>query len=541
VARIPVAAVPDARAASPDGIAVGEAAVWVTNALAGTVARIDPALNAVTRTVKVGRRPTQVAVGAGAVWVLNAGDGTVSRIDPSRDAVVATIPVGANVTGIAAGLGGVWVSVAGGRPRERRAPRVAAVAGLSSPRCAATSHGAGAPDLLIASELPSYGADPTLARTVADMRSAIRLVLEQRGYRAGPYRVGYQTCNDARPGEGSDPDLCASNARAFALNPALVGVIGAYNSFCSGIQLPGLNSAVAGPVAMVSPTNTYIGLTRSGPATAADEPDRYYPTGARNFVHLMASDDYQAAGIDLFLSQLHRHRLFLLDDGEATGYAGAIFARRFATSARLTIAGSAEWSAAARGYLGLAARIARARADAVVLSGCICSNGAALVRDLRRVLGRRVTLIATDNFIHSTEFVRTRTFDGMYMSVASKPPGALGDRGRAFLRKLAPERRPDDIDPAVAYAAQATTVLLDAIGRSKGTRPSVVRQLLKTQLHTGITGPVRFTSEGDPASAPIAIYRVDSRAAPAPHRTVQGLVVVRVVDVRPAAVTGARP
>jgi branched-chain amino acid transport system substrate-binding protein len=464
------------------------------------------------------------------VWVLNAGDGSVSRIDPSRNSVTATIRVGANATGIAAGFGGVWATLAGGPPRAHPARRSAAVVGLSTPRCAARIEGPRSPDLLVASDLPSYGAEPTLARTVADMRAAIRLVLEQRGFRAGRYRVGYEMCNNAVPREGSDPDLCASNARAFALNPAIVGVIGSYNSFCSAIQLPTLNSAALGPVAMVSPTNTYIGLTRGGPATAGDEPDRYYPTGARSYARLLASDDYQSAGIDLFLRGLGRHRLFLLDDGQATGYAGAVFARRAAKIAGLSIAGAARWSKDARGYRRLATRIARVGADAVLLSGCGCANGAAVVRDLRRVLGRRVALIGTDNFALSSGFSRTRAFDDVYLSMAGRPALALPRAGRAFLHNLAPGRRFEDIDPAVAYVAQSTAVLLDAIARSNGTRPSVVRQLLTTRQRTGITGPMRFTSEGDPVQAPIAIYRINSAAAFRPHRTVQGLDFVRVVE-----------
>ena len=53
---------------------------------------------------------------------------------------------------------------------------------------------------------------------------------------------------------------------------------------------------------MISPSATYVGLTHAGPATAADEPDRYFPTGARSLVRLLGADDYQSAGIDLFLA-----------------------------------------------------------------------------------------------------------------------------------------------------------------------------------------------------------------------------------------------
>jgi YVTN family beta-propeller protein len=532
IAQIPLAAVPRVRVASPYGIAVGDGSVWVTDALADTVSRIDPTVNAVTATIKVGRRPTRLAVGESAVWVLNAGEGTVSKIDPATNAVTARIIVGSDVTGIAAGLGGVWVTVGGGPPGSRGAVPPGLLAAVSSPSCSPIlrGSGSGSADLLIASDLPTFNPGPAPDPVVADMRAAIRLVLEQHHFRAGHYRIAYQACNDSRPTEGADPDLCAANARAYALDQSLVGVIGAYNSFCSGIELPTLGAAPSGPVAMISPTNTYVGLTHGGPATAADEPDRYYPTSARNFVHLVATDDYQSAGIDLFLKRLGRTRLYVLDDGEGTGYAGALYAEHAAGKVGLTVAGSGIWNPNARDYQALARRVAATHADAVLMSGCVCSHGAKLVADLRRALGDRAILIGPDNFTYGVGFIHTHVFDGVYVSSAGLPAQALPPTGREFLAELLLGRRAGDIDQAVGYAAQATEILLQAIAKSDGTRASITRGLLSTTTNDGIAGPVSFNDQGDPSPAPIAIYRIDSHARFAPHRSVQGLILADIVN-----------
>src|ERR1051325_8044597 len=45
-------------------------------------------------TIKVGLFPQRLAIGEGAVWVPNAGAGTLSRIDPQANEVVATILIG---------------------------------------------------------------------------------------------------------------------------------------------------------------------------------------------------------------------------------------------------------------------------------------------------------------------------------------------------------------------------------------------------------------------------------------------------------------
>lgn len=282
---------------------------------------------------------------------------------------------------------------------------------------------------------------------------------------------------------------------------------------------------------MISPTNTYVGLTHPGPATAADEPSRYYPTGARNFVRLTATDDEQSAGIVLYLKRRGHTRIYLLHDGEGTGYAGAVYAERAARQLGLQIAGVAGWNPAGHSFRALAARIRRSRADAVVLSGCICSNGERLVRDLRNTLDPDTTLIGPDNFSASRVFVDAAgAFDGLYISNAGIPAQGLPRRGRNFLAQLSPHRSLRDFDPSAAFAAQATEILLDAIATSDGTRASVDRSLLATRIGDGLIGPLAFGLHGDPTPAHITIYRVDSHAPATKHRLTQGLVFEQVVD-----------
>ena len=94
------------------GLAFGEGAVWATSTDHNSVARIDPNTNVIVESIEVGPSPRFIATGAGAVWTLNQGDGSVSRIDPKTNKVVATIEVGVPGPGgdIAVGEGSVWVT-----------------------------------------------------------------------------------------------------------------------------------------------------------------------------------------------------------------------------------------------------------------------------------------------------------------------------------------------------------------------------------------------------------------------------------------------
>jgi YVTN family beta-propeller protein len=531
VAEIPIAATSAARVASPYGIAVGYGSVWVTDALSNTVSEIDPKLNAVTATIRVGTRPTRIAVGEGAIWVVNAGDGTVTRIDPRRHVATATIEVGRALTGIAAGLGGVWVTVAGGTPAEGGRAVMAPVRSLPLSSCSPIVHGKGTPDVLIASELPTFLGEASPDPVIADMRAAVLDVLNRHGFRAGRYRLGYEACDDSSAGAGPMPERCAVNARGYALNPSVVGVLGTYTSGCAEIELPILNAARAGPVPMISPTNTYVGLTHAGPATAADEPDRYYPTGSRNYVRLRAPDDDQSAAIALFLRRVGRTRVYLLDDGQGTGFAGASYVARAARSLGLPIVGRSSWSMSAHDYRSLARRIERAGVDAVVLSGCVCANGLRLVTDLRASLGSGPTIVGTDNFSDSGDEFRTAFGRlGLMVASAGRAPETMPAEGRRLLARVAVHRDADDVDADVAYAAEAAELLIAAIASSDGTRASVARALTATHLRDSLIGPIAFDANGDPNPSPITIYRVDATVSQRSHRTPQGLVPERTYE-----------
>jgi YVTN family beta-propeller protein len=88
-----------------------EGAVWVANATQGTVSRIDPATNTVTRTTPVGRNPVRLAAGLGSIWVADETGQTVSSLEVRTGLLHRTIPVTGHISAedLAVGAGMVWV------------------------------------------------------------------------------------------------------------------------------------------------------------------------------------------------------------------------------------------------------------------------------------------------------------------------------------------------------------------------------------------------------------------------------------------------
>lgn len=491
-------------AESLTGIAVGGGSVWAADPLGGSVWRVTPRPTPVLRQIPLEIGVRGVAFGAGRLWVTNEIAGTVQTIDPrtNRARVVSRL---AAAQGVAVGDDRVWVTALGTPPPNEALP---------SATCRAVSFaGSGIPRVLITSSMPLQGGARAGAVAIVD---GIRFTLERRGYRAGPYSVGYRSCDDSTAQSGgTDVSRCFSNARAYARAPAVVGVIGAYQSFCSSFQIPVANQAPGGPLAMISPSNTDIRLTRRARGMPAAEIERMYPTGRRNYVRIAAADHLAAAGMVQAAKDLRRPRVFLMWDRRDPSMDEFASDMRAAARARgLEVVGAAGWDPNARGFAGLVRLVAAAKPEAVLMAGAAPPATQALLGDLRAGLGREPALIASDGFagfVFDPSERPGRAAVGMYVANYGIPNAALPPAGRRLLD--AAGRTGDDQDFTFAYGAQAAEILLDAIGRSDGTRASVTRELLATDVKDGILGNIRFDERGDLVSGPVTIYRLGSRKA----------------------------
>jgi DNA-binding beta-propeller fold protein YncE len=94
-------------------MATGAGSLWVGDALAETVYRIDPATNRVIAAVKIPFGGCGgLAANDQAVWSAGgcATSRDLTRIDPATNAVVKTIKLDGNVAEVALGHGAVWAT-----------------------------------------------------------------------------------------------------------------------------------------------------------------------------------------------------------------------------------------------------------------------------------------------------------------------------------------------------------------------------------------------------------------------------------------------
>jgi branched-chain amino acid transport system substrate-binding protein len=384
------------------------------------------------------------------------------------------------------------------------------VTALPSSSCTDVEYkGEGEPDVLIATDLPLQGSSRTQSLQIV---AATRQVLEQAGWKAGDLNVAYQSCDDATAQLGKwDPSKCNQNAQAYAENESVVGVIGTFNSGCAAVEIPILNQAPGGGVAMVSPANTYVCLTEGGPGCADDEPDKYYPTGTRNYVRVVAHDAFQGAVLAEFMQEQGTTSVYILNDKEAYGLGVATNVQKAAEHLGIKVAGFEAWDPQASNYEALMNKVKQSGADGLFLGGLIDENGAQVIKDKVKVLGPNtgaVKLYMPDGFTtqQTIDEAGVENTRDAFFSVAGVPIDQFeSQKAKDFITQFQKTLGGEPVDPYAVYGAQAADVFLSAIGASDGSRGDVISQVFATKVTGGFLGDFSFGENGDPVLASGAV------------------------------------
>jgi branched-chain amino acid transport system substrate-binding protein len=401
---------------------------------------------------------------------------------------------------VAAGCGGDDEGDGGGDGGE--------ITALPSSSCTGIEYkGEGDPDYLIASDFPLQGSSRTQTIQIV---GAIRYLLDKQGWKAGDHNLAYQSCDDATAQAAKwDSGKCSQNAQAYAQNEDVIGVIGTFNSGCAEIVIPVLNQAPGGGIAMVSPANTLVCITEGGPGCDESQPDKYYPSGSRNYARVVAHDAYQGAAMAEFAQSQQIQSVYILNDRESYGLGVATNFRNAAESVGIEVAGFEAWDPRASSYEGLFRKIGNSGADAVFLGGLIDENGAKVIRDKVAVLGPNdgdVKLLAPDGFTaQQTIDEAGEASANMFMSVAGVPIDEFAGAGATFAEEFGATLGGQPIDPYAIYGVQAAQILLDAIAASDGSRQSVIDQLFQTTVQDGYLGSFEINENGDPSGAEGAV------------------------------------
>ena len=371
--------------------------------------------------------------------------------------------------------------------------------------------GSEAPTAKIVSDLPLQGANRAQTTT---MVNAIKLALQQRDNKAGDIKIEYQSLDDATAQAGQwDEAKCAENAQSAAQDEEIIGWIGPFNSGCAAVEIPILNRAGLG---MVSPANTYIGLTK--PGGEPQEPESYYPTGERNYARVIVADDKQGQAGAALLEEEGWESVYILDDRETYGKGLADQFQSAAENLGIEVLGRDGIDGSASNYRAIMDRIADEDPDAIYFGGIIENNVAQIIRDKvgAGMNNDDVAFIGPDG-IYVDELISQAgdAAEGIYITFGGLPESELSAEGQEFVDTY--ESKYDDaIQPYTAYAYEAANVMLDAIERASDEaggdvpdREAVVEQIFATEDYEGVLGTWSFDEDGDTTLTELSILRVE--------------------------------
>ena len=271
--------------------------------------------------------------------------------------------------------------------------------------------------------------------------------------------------------------------------------LGTFNSGAAKVSIPILNRA---NLVMISPANTYPGLTKPGKGEP-NEPQVYQPSGKANYARVVPADDLQGAVGANWAKQVGVTKVYVLDDTELYGHGIAVVFADTAKQVGLNVVGGPEGiDPKASDYRALATKIRGASPDLVYFGGITQNNVGKLLKDLRAVLGNSVKFMGPDG-IYEQAFLDDAgdAADGSYITFGGVPPSKLAGKGGEWYQSY---KRRFNAEPEAyaAYAYESIKVAFDAIQKAGAKDRAKIRDaVFATKDYDGVLGKWSFDQNGD--------------------------------------------
>jgi branched-chain amino acid transport system substrate-binding protein len=267
---------------------------------------------------------------------------------------------------------------------------------------------------------------------------------------------------------------------------------------------------------MISNANTNPGLTK---AWDPGEPEKYYPTGARNYFRVVTTDDNQGNAAAEYAKSIGVKRVYVLNDRQTYGIG---VARSFTAAAKalgLNVLSSGDagtgWDDKAPNYEALFTKIKATKPDMVYVGGIFDLNGGQLVKDKVKYLGdnTKVKFMMPDGFTGYPDFLALPEAQGALLSftglsIDQFPKGGAAEK---FQADYLAEYGEAPTSSFSVYGAAAAQVMLKAIAASDGTRKGVFEAMkgIVIPAEESVVGTeLKFDENGDIISKDITILNV---------------------------------
>jgi branched-chain amino acid transport system substrate-binding protein len=398
------------------------------------------------------------------------------------------------------------VLAACGQTAPAAAPTAAPAAPADAPTAAPAA--AGGETIRIVSSLPRQGASKGQTDAVVN---AIKMRFEEDNYQVcgGQFKIDYQDLDDATAAAGAwDAATETANANKAVGDPDVMVYIGTFNSGAAKLSMPILNQA---NLVMISPANTYTGLTKPGKGEPG-EPEKYYPNGAKNYTRVVTADDVQGAAAAAWAKALGATKVYILDDQQVYGKGVADVFEVSAKELGIEILGRDGIDGKAQNYTSLMTKIASLGPDLVYFGGIVDNNAGQLLKDLRAagMPGDKVKFMGPDG-IQTDSFITAAGADvseGTYATIAGLPAEKLGDKGKNFYTNYEAKYGLKAESYGI-FGYEAANVALSALNSVCTKDRAAIRDaVFSVKEFDGVLGKWSFDANGDTTLADIQGFEV---------------------------------
>lgn len=351
-------------------------------------------------------------------------------------------------------------------------------------------------DVKIVSSLPMTGS--ALGQTQTIVNGIKQALLEVNSTVCeGKVKIGFETYDDATAAAGKwEPAQVTSNANKAVADKSVVGVVGHFNSGAAKLSIPILNQA---DLVMVSPANTYPGLTKPGKGEAK-EPDIYYPNGKRNYARVVPADDLQGKVAANWAKEMKLTKVYILDDQELYGKGIADIFEATGKEIGLEILGREGIDAKATDYKALMTKIKDLGPSLIYFGGITQNNGGQLIKDMRNVgmTSEQVKFMGPDGtFEQALIDAAGKDAEGVYATFGGVPPKELTGTGKTWYENYKSKFNTEP-EPYAAYGYEAGKAIIGAIGKvCKNDRAAIRDAVMATKDFQGLLGTWSFDENGD--------------------------------------------
>ncbi|MGB7058745.1 MAG: branched-chain amino acid ABC transporter substrate-binding protein [Geitlerinemataceae cyanobacterium] len=313
----------------------------------------------------------------------------------------------------------------------------------------------------------------------------------------GQLKIDYEIYDDATAAAGKwEPAQITANANKAVTDASVVGVIGHFNSGAAKLSIPILNPS---NLVMVSPANTYPGLTKPG-LGEGKEPDVYYPNGKRNYARVVPTDDIQGVVGAKWAKSLEANKVYILDDQELYGKGLADIFEASAKAEGLEVLGHEGIDPKASDYKALMTKIKALNPDLIYFGGTTQTNAGQLIKDMRNVgmTAETVKFMGPDGIYEQALIdAAGQDAEGVYATFGGVPPSKLTGAGQQWYESYKSTFNAEP-EAYAAYGYESAKVLIGAINQvCQNDRDAIRAAVLNTQDFDGVLGNWSFDANGD--------------------------------------------